>query len=191
LDFTKNRMEDNSVKICPKCNGELETKTIGPVEVDECRQCKGVWFEKDELRQAKDFVDPDLHWMDFEVWKHADQFNTETSPLTCVACQQPMVGVNYGETAVRIHYCPSCQGIWLDEEEFGKIIDSLEKELLTKPFGQYVKESIREAREIFSGPESFSSEWKDFSTILRLMENRLFVEHPSLLSALRRIQKLG
>ncbi len=191
LPFTNQRMENDNMKKCPKCDGALETKNIGPVEVDECRQCKGVWFEKDELRQAKDFVDSDLHWMDFDVWKHEDQFQAEVSPLACVACAKPMVTLNYGSTAVQIHSCLSCRGIWLDGEEFRKIIDSLEEELLTKSFAQYVKESIQEAKEIFSGPESFASEWKDFETILRLMEYRLFVEHPALLNLMTRFQRLG
>jgi uncharacterized protein len=189
-DFTKYRKEENSMKKCPKCLGEMETKSIGPVEVDECRQCKGVWFDKDELRQAKDFMDSDLHWMDFEVWKHADQFKGGASPLVCVACEKPMVSVNYGETAVLIDYCPSCRGIWLEDQEFKKIIDSLEKELLTKTFAQYVKESIHEAKEIFAGPESFASEWKDFATVLRMMEYRLFVEHPALLNTMTRFQRI-
>ena len=178
------------MKKCPKCAQELEAKSIGPVEVDECRNCNGVWFEKDELREAKDFIDADLHWMDFEVWKHADQFKAEASPLECVVCTKPMVSLNYGGTAVQIHYCTSCQGIWLAEEEFRKIIESLEQELLTKSFADYVKESVQEAKEIFAGPESFSSEWKDFSTILRMMQYRLFVEHPALLNTMTRFQRI-
>ena len=183
-------MEDESVKKCPKCNEKLESKNIGPVEIDECRKCKGVWFDKGELRQAKDVTDSDLSWMDFEVWKHADQFKSKASPLACVACKKPMVSLNYGKTAVQIDYCPSCQGIWLDGREFKKIIDSLEKELLTKSFAQYVKESIQEAKEISSGTESFVSEWKDFATILRMMQYRLFVENPALLNTVRRVQKI-
>lgn len=179
------------MKTCPKCAGGMEAINIGPVEVDECRQCRGVWFDKDELRKAKDFTDPDLNWMNFEVWKHEDQFRTEASPLCCAACGKPMVSVNYGHTAVQIDYCPACKGIWLDSDEFKKIIHSLEQELMTKTFAEYVKESVQDAREIFAGPDSFTSEWKDLATMLRMMEYRLFVEHPSLLTAMERLQRLG
>ena len=61
-------------------------KAIGPVEVEECERCKGVWFDKDELRQAKDITDSDLNWMDFEIWKHEDKFKAKASEtITTVA----------------------------------------------------------------------------------------------------------
>ena len=40
------------MKQCPKCEIGLTPKNIGYVEVDECQSCKGIWFDKDELRQA-------------------------------------------------------------------------------------------------------------------------------------------
>ena len=58
---------------CPRCDVELSTQLITDVEIDECPECKGVWFENDELRRAKDATDPDLNWIDFEIWKHKDK----------------------------------------------------------------------------------------------------------------------
>ena len=177
------------MKQCPKCQTGLQAADIGPVEVDECRECKGVWFDTDELRQAKDATDTDLNWMDFEIWKHEDRFESQPSARKCPSCEKPMVSLRYGETQVEIDYCQSCQGTWLDGGEFEKIINSLEKEILTKSFSEYVKESLQEAREIVTGPESFLSEWKDFATVLRMMQYRLFVEHPGLLEAIINAQR--
>ena len=39
---------------CPVCSVALERKLVQQVEIDECPECKGVWFEDDELRKAKD-----------------------------------------------------------------------------------------------------------------------------------------
>ncbi len=177
------------MKQCPKCQDELKPKTVGDVEVDECQKCKGVWFDKSELRQAKDATDSDLNWMDFEIWKHEDQFRSATSDRQCPICQKPMVSVQYGDTVVVIDYCQSCQGTWLDKHELERIVEALEKELVTKPFSDYVKETIREGIEIITGQESFVSEWKDFSTVLRLMQYRLFVENPTLLNTVTSVQK--
>ena len=176
-------------KQCPICRIELKAKVIGPVEVEECRRCHGTWFETDELKRAKDATDEDLHWLDFEIWKHADQFESKASPRECPAGHEAMVSLRYGKTSVEIDFCKSCRGTWLDEGEFEKIIASLEEEVLAKSFSDYVKESLEEAREIVTGPESFLSEWKDFSTVLRLMQNRLFVEHPKLLQTILAAQK--
>jgi len=177
------------MKSCPKCNAQLKPKSVGPVEVDECRKCKGIWFDKDELRRAKDTTDSDMNWMDFEIWKHEDRFKTKPSEINCPSCKTQTQTIEYGATSVEVDYCPSCQGIWLDDREFKKIIESLEQELVSKSFSEYVRSSIEEAKEIITGPESLMSEWKDFVTVLRLMQYRMFVENPKLLDTVLSIQR--
>ena len=169
------------MKQCPTCKIELTQKVIGEIEVDECEKCKGIWFDAGELRLVKDIVDSDLNWMDFEVWKHQDDFKSKKSNINCPVCNTETKIINYGSTSIEIDYCPSCKGIWLGEDEFEKVIDALENELLTKSFSEYIKESIQEAKEIITGPESLLSEWKDFATVLRFMQYRMFVENPKLL----------
>ena len=90
---------------------ELKPKVVGPVELDECVKCRGVWFDKDELRQAKDITDSDLNWMDFEIWKHEDSFKAMPSEITCPVCSTKTQKINYGATAIEVDYCPSCQGV--------------------------------------------------------------------------------
>lgn len=177
------------MKQCPKCKVAMISKNIGPVEIDECSKCKGVWFDKYELRCAKDTTDKDLNWMDFEVWKHSDQFKAKPSSLKCPVCKTATHSINYGTTHIKIDYCSTCKGVWLDKGEFRKLINALEQQLLTQPFSQYVRDAIEEAKEIITGPESLISEWKDFSTVLRLMQYRLFVENPKLLDAVMAAQK--
>ena len=177
------------MKPCPNCNIELKPKMIGLVEIDECEKCKGIWFDKDELRQVKDITDSDLNWMDFEIWRHLDKIETQARNLKCPKCEQTLVAIKYGETDITIDYCPNCKGTWLDSDEFKKIIASLELELQTKSFSEYLTSSLQEAKEIISGPESISSEWKDLSTVIRLMQYRLFLENPRLLDNLIEIQK--
>jgi Zn-finger nucleic acid-binding protein len=175
---------------CPLCKIEMGKKTGGGVEVDACNKCKGIWFEKDELRKAKDSADKDINWMDFEIWKHKDKFKADPRKLACPKCNLTLVAINYGHTNIEIDYCPTCAGIWLDRGEFEKIIESLTEELITKSFSDYIKDSLVEAKEIVTGPESFLSEWKDFTTILHMMELRMFVEHPKLLEMVNTVQRI-
>jgi Zn-finger nucleic acid-binding protein len=58
------------MKTCPVCRENLRTITLASISVDKCPKCKGLWLEDDELRLAKDHIDTDLAWMDFEIWKH-------------------------------------------------------------------------------------------------------------------------
>jgi len=174
---------------CPCCNVKLKRKSTKNNEIDECPECKGIWFGDDDLRKAKDFADSDLNWMDFEIWKHNDRFKARSRDLACPQCNQALVAVDYSDTNVEIDYCPHCKGSWLDKGEFQKIIEVLTNELLTKTFSEYIKESIEEAKEIITGPESFLSEWKDFTTVCRMMHYRLFVENPKLLNTMISIQR--
>ena len=113
---------------CPRCDGSMDVKKIENVEIDECPKCKGIWFDPDELRNAKDQTDPDLNWMDFEIWKHEDRFKFGKNPIKCPKCNAEMAAIQYDKTAVEIDYCTQCQGAWLDEDEFEKIYRQLQGE---------------------------------------------------------------
>ena len=174
---------------CLHCDKELSKKVFGDIEIDECEKCKGVWFENEELRKAKDLTIENLNWMDFEIWKHEHLFKTNLTDLHCPQCDNALVSINYDDTDVEIDFCPNCKGTWLEKGEFKKIIEALTNEMYSKSFSEYVTSSIEEAKEILTGPESFVSEWKDFSTVLNLLQIRLFVEKPNLVETINSIQK--
>lgn len=174
---------------CPKCSVGLQTGHIDQVVVDECPKCNGTWFDSGELREAKDQADPDLNWMDFELWKHQDRFKVASNETKCPKCGVGMVSVDYDDTKVEIDHCLLCEGVWLDGGEFQKIIDSLTQELLTKDLPEYIKASLQEAAEILTGPERFLSEWRDFRTVLRMLQYRVLTGNPSLAKALADLQK--
>ena len=177
------------MKLCPACGHNLKPTSLVNVQVDQCPNCKGVWLDRDELRRAKDQADRDLNWMDFEIWKHQDLFEVEPRHFKCPNCpnKDELVAVRYGDTKVAVDYCRSCEGIWLDRGEFKRIIDTLENELTTKSTTDYIKASIQEGKELFTGSESFLSEWRDFKTVLWLLELRFFVERPRLAEAIATI----
>jgi Zn-finger nucleic acid-binding protein len=174
---------------CPRCNSSLSKRKTGEVEVDECAACKGIWLDQGELEKLKDQTDSDLSWMDFEIWKHPEQFRYDPKQTKCPKCEKIMVEVNYHDTGIAIDYCPHCRGTWLDRGVFHKLVHALEKELESKRVPEYIKASLEEAREIVTGPEGLVHEWKDFSTVLRMMYYRFFVEHPTLQKTTLEIQK--
>jgi len=177
------------MKQCPNCKTELESTKLGTVEIEECRTCKGTWYDKGELKQAKDEKDPDLNWMDFDIWKHEDQFQADPSHRLCPVCNKDMVAVAYGDTGVTVDFCKACSGTWLEKDELRKIVEGLELELESKTFGQYIIEAVKEGVQIITGPDSVASEWKDFVTVLRLMQYRMFIENKTLQRAITSVQK--
>lgn len=165
---------------CPKCKIKLRNKTIEEINVNECKKCESIWFDKDELRKIKDKTDSDLNWMDFEIWKHPEKFKAKPKKYNCPYCENSMKVLDYDNTKVEIDYCTNCKGIWLEKDELQKIISALEEEILTKSMGDYVQATLEEAKELLVGPESFISEWKDFATILRFLQYRFLSLNPKI-----------
>ena len=174
---------------CPKCNVPFENRSLGEVQVDECPQCHGVWFDAKELDQATKFIDSDLRWLEFDLWKDENLFDVSAGGMKCPRCQTTMAAVQYGPTAVTVDTCVTCKGIWLDIGEFEQIIAGLEEELSEMSEDEYRQATLQEARELVKGDERFVSEWRDFSTVLRFFQYRVLVENPKVQQALVALQR--
>jgi len=172
------------MKTCPKCSEELRSDTVATIQVDQCPKCKGLWFEDQELRLAKDYTDRDLAWMDFEIWKHPERFHVDPQHLKCPACRDELVAIRYDATKETVDYCKACRGVWLDKGEFQRIIQVLSKQLTQMTATEYLRASLGEAAQLFTGSESFLSEWRDLRAVLRLLQLRFFVEHPGLMATI-------
>lgn len=176
---------------CPSDQTEMIRQELEGVQIEECPKCKGIWFDKDGLKEAKDTAEPDLDWMDFDIWKHEDQFKLDLRGLHCPKDGHNLVTFRYGETQVEIDFCTQCQGIWLDRGEFEKIIAALDAEADSKSAAEYISTSLSEAKELVTGEEKFSSEWRDLSNVFRLFQYRVMVEHKGLSKALYFLQRTG
>ena len=173
---------------CPVDGTILDKHVISSIEVEECPQCRGIWFAEDALRRTKDEVEADLNWVDFDPWSGENNVEAKWSSRLCPVCNEKMASLQYPETNVTLEYCLKEHGIWLDAGEFEAIIGSLEARLNSTKLSDYITASIKEAREIISGREGFSSEWKDFLTVMKLLQLRFVVDHPNLATALTTLQ---
>jgi len=178
------------MRTCPECGVSMTETSVGPVQVDECPQCRGMWFQDDELRLAKDATDRDLQWLDIDLWRHPERFRVDPHHLKCPDCGLSLVVVRYGDTPFDVHCCPASRGIWLDRGEFAKIIEALETEVITLSEADYIKASLHQAKEVITGRESFLSEWRDLGSVLRLLHHRFFVEHQGVTNFLRNVPRL-
>lgn len=175
---------------CPTCQSALNPLRIGEVQIDECPECRGIWFDKGELTEARDEVDPDLRFMDFEIWNRREDFDIGTGPIDCPRCRDvPLRTVNFREPDIDIIFCPSCEGVWLHAGDFHKIHQTLRDEAASKSISDYAKMSLKEAGEILASPGKAMSEWKDLKAVLRMLRYRIFVENPKFRSMLMGLQK--
>lgn len=175
---------------CPNCEIPLRRFNIGSVSLDECSRCRGIWFDKNELEEAKDEIDPELRWMNMQIWHQQPRFQLTDHLRDCPKCKKvKMQLITYQEPDVDVSYCPFCEGSWLDVDDFEKIIDALGKEADSRSVPDYLRDSLKEASEIITNPQSLVSEWRDLKAVLRLLSYRIFVENPKLKSILLGIQK--
>jgi len=174
---------------CPKCTVPLIRKGIDDIVLDECPQCRGIWFDPGELDALRDEIEPDLRWMNFDIWKKEGDFTVSDLPLGCPKCARPLRVTRYETGDVRIRYCPSCRGIWLEHGDFLKIILALSREADEKNTADYIRASLKEASDLVTRPDRLISEWRDLKAVMRLLMYRFFVENPKVKNILVGIQK--
>jgi len=167
---------------CPICeNINLEQEIFHNVEVDYCPICLGIWFDKEELRWAKDNKDKELNWMDIDLWEKEKDFKiAKGDRRLCPSCRMPLYQVYYGDSGIIVDVCNLCSGIWLDRKEFLKITEWLKKQADYELMHNYSKNLLKEFGEIFSGPEPLKEEMDDFLTVLKVFNYKFLSKHSAI-----------
>ncbi|KPK78829.1 MAG: hypothetical protein AMJ89_00110 [candidate division Zixibacteria bacterium SM23_73] len=174
---------------CPICKIELKKSTLANTAIDYCPVCLGVWFEKDELRQAKDEKDKDLIWLDIDLWKDKDKFKVLKGEFLCPFCQVPLYEIYYGDSDIKIEACNVCNGVWLDRGEFRQIVKFLKEKAKYEILENYFSNLVKETFEIFRGPESLREEILDLLAILKILRYKLVVKFPDISNIVSNLQK--
>lgn len=173
---------------CPNCDRVLGIVDFRGIKIHECGQCQGRWFAREELNKAKDKMDEDLRWLDFDPFeKTADGHPSSEERKDCPQCQQSLDPLIYSESQVQLKRCLQCRGVWVAQGEFEKLIQYLEEVLVSKPAPEYVKDSLKQLLEIATGKDDAEEELKDFLVVVKLSEERLGVEHPAIAQAINKI----
>jgi len=175
--------------MCPRCKISLEKAIFYKTEVDYCPQCLGIFFEKEELRWAKDERDKNLRWLDIDLWKNKKLFKISYGIRLCPSCRLPLYEVYYGDSRIIVDVCNLCQGIWLDRGEFKKIIEYLKNKADYEVLNNYLQNLISEFWEIFTGPETLKEEILDFLTIFKLLNYKFASQHPTLTRVISQLPK--
>lgn len=103
---------------CPKCRtGALVPTRVQAVEVDQCPQCRGIWFDEQELGHLLAAKPGDL--------KPLTRGNDAGTDYVTGACPRDGKGLLRVRSArdpqIVVDVCPHCRGIWLDGGEFGRL----------------------------------------------------------------------
>jgi len=165
---------------CPIHKKDLEQAIFYGVEVDFCPTCLGLWFEKDELRLAKDEKDKDLKWLDLDLWKDRKKFKIFPGIRLCPSCRLPLYEIYYGDSKIIVDICNLCHGVWLDRGEFKKMIEYLKNKADYEVLNKFAKSLLGEAAEILIGPETLREEILDFLAILKVLNYKFLTQQPKI-----------
>jgi Zn-finger nucleic acid-binding protein len=94
---------------------------LGQLHLDLCRQCRGIWFDRDELRLFGDAVsDSDLNAQVGEILRDLGTRVSGGQHATysaCPLCAVMMTRTNYaGVSGLILHTCAN-HGTWADHDE--------------------------------------------------------------------------
>lgn len=164
---------------CPICQSDLDKKSYKGVSLDECPKEHGTFFDRGELTRAKTATDPDLSFLDFDLFDTPVE-GQQASRKQCPKDDEQMVTVRYGNSHVKVDLCPTCNGVWLDQDELEKILSYLERFVQNQSVDDLAKMSEEEFKEIFTGEKKVDQELHDFMAVSNLLETRYAAEHPTL-----------
>jgi len=107
---------------CPKCNNELKNVIYESIEIDICKNCKGVWFDRGELHEHisnlitnNEVKTPTVKQI---LNKPISTDEVKENVKKCPKCFVDMYIFNFCyDSNVILDKCPSCQGIWSDKGE--------------------------------------------------------------------------
>ena len=175
---------------CPACHGIMKEKAVGDDRINECPNCRGLWFDRGELEGVKDEVIPEISWLDIDEWKNRAKFKVNTDTLYCPKCQDvALTAVEDQSSMTKLSHCTQCRGVWLGTGQFLGLINALLEEANRKSVPEYAKIGLKQAMDMLMNPDSIVSEWQNFQTIFKLLKHRIFIEHPKLKSIIAGLNK--
>jgi Zn-finger nucleic acid-binding protein len=179
---------------CPGCGAKLDRYSFLSVEFEGCPKCHGMWLEKDELRKLKNkFGIGELHWLNHELDKIEQIAAVAANKRSCPESDGgSLLSVVFGKSSVVLDWCPKCHGIWLDRDEYNRIIDYLRDEAGEATVKDVEKEIAKDFNKLWhGGPESRVAEIGDIAAAVTALLNFTIFEHPKLFKMLTESQAAG
>lgn len=112
-------------KRCPKCvNVALEVTHYCGEEIDVCRQCGGLWFEKNQVnRMIEEINDGPIG----ECYSHHFGEPQGSTELNCPDCGSHLEAVHLlKDYQTELDICRKCDGSWIDKDELTSVENSTE-----------------------------------------------------------------
>lgn len=104
---------------CPKCQGDLQSKTFSTLRYHRCEDCGGIMMTPDMVRKAKQTIRA-YDIMDVGSPGMGRRLNKITD-IVCPFCEDgPVMNrmPDPQQTHIWVEQCPSCERLFFDAGEF-------------------------------------------------------------------------
>lgn len=109
-------------RICPRCQSPLARLRRGPLTLDACGECGGVWFDAHELEQFRQRHAGAMSFLDQSL-KPRREVDPPSAPTPlCPVCRIPLVPFAFPNVPhVALDGCRQCRGLWTDHGELSQL----------------------------------------------------------------------
>lgn len=106
---------------CPSCHSALKPLNAPAAELDFCPACKGVWFDRDELKKFDNPEEQLPHEIDAPAATPENDYSE--GARKCPKCTDAVMCRRSFDVhdKVEVDQCLSCSGIWLDGGEVAAV----------------------------------------------------------------------
>ena len=107
---------------CPRCGASLQPARVGPVMLDGCDSCGGLWFDHEELTQLARAGGELLAAAEVTFEPSVGPAGGARGAMSCPRCSAALCPFEFRHTpGVTLDACPRCRGIWVDDQELAAI----------------------------------------------------------------------
>lgn len=104
---------------CAKCEGVLQKVNLGEVEVDQCPECSGIWFDFGELDRILE--EDDISKLRDNIDNSAAEDVLRSACPACGGAGKMIQCASLQVHGLHIDTCKVCYGQWLDGGELEKL----------------------------------------------------------------------
>ena len=116
---------------CPRCHEPVVIIEHDEIELDHCLECRGIWFDGEELELLFDTAKVDIRAELQAVMSQPQLTDEEVEAvdeqwLDCPRCDDRMHKIRFGsDVEVNIDRCDSGDGLWFDRGELHQLMAHL------------------------------------------------------------------
>jgi Zn-finger nucleic acid-binding protein len=109
---------------CPACGSPQEALKIEGVELDQCRRCRGIWFDHMEIDQILAMPRLPERLISQQLY-HDPPLMRPEGERPCPRCRELLKTINVD--GISLDACSLCKGFFADLGEVGALTQAAEK----------------------------------------------------------------